>query len=127
MKSKMKTNNIMAPAIRSWIASMGLTPAQCIARATSPVYGWGPAARTAAEEAISEVIAVLANERAASEAARPACEARLALLAAEAEARRVAFPPISAGDGSGSGYGRHTKADTDWAFDARNSANQWND
>jgi len=79
------------------------------------------------------------------------------LLALDAQFRRavrterwMVTPPSapapaaqSNGDGSGSGYGRHTahggldalaarggrhtKADTDWAFDPRNSANQWND
>lgn len=77
------------------------------------------------------------------------------LLALDAQFRRavrterwmVTTPSVpapaaqSSGDGSGSGYGRHSthgglealgdkpynRADVDWAFDPRNSANQWND
>jgi len=79
------------------------------------------------------------------------------LLALDAQFRRsvrierwMVSPPSapapaaqSSGDGSGSNYGRHSshggldalaasgapynRADTDWAFDPRNSANQWND
>lgn len=59
------------------------------------------------------------------------------------QAKKLTSTDDGAGDGGGSGHGRHVhhggldelaergesynKADVDWAFDARNPANQWND